>query len=172
VKAPLDAYRALPLWLRWVLILAFYAVVIALIVVAVSGGGSGKTGLSSEAKAENEANREGRLAIAQDEAPHTAPLSAPADALAELERAVTANVRARIAHGELTGPFQSVRCQSSGAAQGGRSPFSCTARSAGIAYPFVAVADPRARVLTYCKVDPPPVANEPLEVPVSASCRA
>ena len=47
-----------------------------------------------------------------------------------------------------------------------------TARAAAIAYPFLGVADERARQLTWCKVDPSPVSNGPQEVPVSPRCRS
>jgi hypothetical protein len=177
VKTPrelLNAVRALPLGLRWLLTIAVYAAVIAVVVVAVrGGGGSGASKLSpAEAKAESEANSEGRVAIAQDEAPHAATLPAGVPTLGALERAIAGDVHRRIAHNELTGPFESVRCHAESSARAGRQAFTCTVRSGGLEYPFDAVADGRTRQLTWCKVDPPPEANAPLEVPVSARCRA
>ncbi len=174
----LRAWRSLRLRTRWLITIAVYAAAIAAIAIAVrgSGGGSGGGGDSgssqAEAAAQAEANREGRVAIAQDEAPHTAALSPGTSLPDALRRAIGEDVRGRIAHGELTGPLQGVSCSASGAARGGRAPFDCTARSAGIGYPFLAVTDERTRRLTWCKVDPPPEAGAPLEVPVSDSCRA
>jgi hypothetical protein len=168
--------RALPLRARWALTIAAYALVIAAIAIVVRGGGGSGGGASdssqAEARATAEANREGRIAIAEDEAPHSSPLRHGEPLQAALERAVTVDVRRRIAHGQLTGPLQSVSCELAAPAHAGRRQLSCTVRSAGIGYPFVGVADERTLELTWCKVDPPPVADAPLEVPVSPRCRA
>jgi hypothetical protein len=161
-----------PLWARW---LPVFAVVIAAIAIAVrSAGTGGEESSSSEAEpqAAAEANRVGQVAIAQDEAPHSERLPAGVPAQRALQRAVQADVRARITHGELTGPLQAVSCRAAGAPRARDRPFACNVRSAGLLYPFVAVLDERALRLTWCKVDAPPVAHGPLEVPVSARCRA
>lgn len=169
-----QASRRTPLWARWLItILAFAALIAVIAIVARSGGKGNANGSSqSEAAAVAEANREGQIAIAQDQAPHTASLRPGVSSEAALERAITADVRSRIEHGALTGPLQSVSCRAAGSVRAGRQPFRCTVRSAGIAYPFLAVADAQALMLTWCKVDPPPEANAPLEVPVSPRCRA
>jgi hypothetical protein len=165
-----------PLWARWLLTILAFAVLIVAIGVLVRSAGSGGGGISgsarSEAAAEAEANREGQIVVAQDQAPHGAPLRAGAAAQIALTRAIATDVNDRIEHGALTGPLQSVHCQVSGAPHAERRPFRCTVRSAGIAYPFLGVLDERTHELTWCKVDPPPVANAPLEVPVSPRCRA
>jgi hypothetical protein len=59
-----------------------------------------------------------------------------------------------------------------GSSSAGRAPYRCTAQSADIAYPFLAVIDERRQRLTWCKIDQPPVAEAGPEIPVSASCRA
>jgi hypothetical protein len=168
-----------PLWARWVLTILGFAVLIVAIGIVVrsndGGGGGGVSGSAkSEAQAEAEAEHEGRIVVGQDQAPHVAPLRSGVAAEVALERAITIDVNGRIADGELTGPLQSVRCQASGPQShaGRRWPFRCTVRSAGIAYPFLGVLDERARELTWCKVDPPPEAGAPQEVPVSSRCRA
>ncbi len=178
MRSWLQRFRSLPLRIRWLITLVGYALVIVAIALVVrsvnSGGGSGGSS-ASEAAAVAEANRVGRIAITQDEAPHSSSLAPGVPAQVALERAVGADVRQRIAHGQLTGPLQSVSCEVSEPAHpahaGGRQ-LTCTVRSAGLSYPFVGVADARTRELTWCKVDPPPVANAPLEVPVSPRCRA
>jgi hypothetical protein len=152
-----------------------YAAVIAAVVIFVrsagsEGGGSGSTG--AEARAVAEANHEGRVAIAQDEAPHSYAYAASLPVREAVERAIDADARRRIAHGELTGPLQGVACRLGGDARGARRSFSCTVRSAGIGYPFIGVIDERAHELTWCKVDPAPTAQAPLEVPLSPRCRA
>jgi hypothetical protein len=170
-----GALRQMPLWSRWLATLLVYAFVIVAIVIVVrsangSGGSSGAS--AAEAQALAEANREGRIAIAEDEAPHTAVLASGADVQLALEHAIAADVRARVAHGQLTGPLQSVRCLAVGPSRGGRRELHCEVRSADIDYPFVGVADARALRLTWCKVDPPPAGSGPLEVPVSPRCQA
>jgi hypothetical protein len=169
------ALRKLPLWARWLLTIVAYAVVIVAIVLVVRSANSASNSSAaspSEAAAEAEANRVGQIAIKEDEAPHSSPLRSAAPVQSALEQAIAGDVRARIAHGQLTGPLQRVRCKPAGTPQGARRPFSCTATSAGLAYPFLGVADERTRQLTWCKVDPPPAANAPLEVPVSPLCHA
>jgi len=167
------AARLPPLWARWALGIVIAAAVIATIVIAIDRAGPEVN--TSEAGAEAEVNRISDIAITADQAPHSAglpPSSAPA---AALERAITSDVHQRIADGQLTGPLQSITCRTAGAGsagRGGRVPYTCTIRSAGITYPFVAVLDERRRRLTWCKIDPPPVANVGPEIPISASCRA
>jgi len=167
-----NPLRALPLWSRWLLTILVYACVVVAVLLLIHDLNSNSQASRSEAAAEAEANREGQIAIEEDEAPHTAPLRAHAGAQAALTGAVTADVQARIRHNQLTGPLQRVRCASAGGAVAGRRPFRCTVTSAGLQYTFLGVADQRDQQLTWCKVDPPPSANAPLEVPVSPRCRA
>jgi len=171
-RGPVRALRELPLWGRWLLTILVFALAAAAIVIVVHDANTSNRASASEADAEAEADREGQVAIRQDEAPHVASLAAGASARVALERAIAADARGRIAHGQLTGPLQSVHCAAAGHAHADRRPFSCTVDSAGVSYPYMAVADQRAKRLTWCKVDPPPTAGAPLEVPVSASCRA
>jgi hypothetical protein len=162
-----------PLWARWVMTIVAFAVVIAAVAVVARSGGASRGGQSSseEALAVAEANKEGRTAIAEDQAPHVAALRSGAPPAVALERAIASDVHARIRGGQLTGPLQSVRCRSAGRSHVARLPFHCAVRSAGIGYPFLAVVDETALQLTWCKVDPPPVANASLAVAVSARCR-
>lgn len=174
MRSPLDWFRALPLRTRWLLTIVVYGAVIATVVIVVhdsGGGGSSGQSAAAEAAAVAEANHEGRVAIAEDEAPHSARLAPGAPPQVALQRAIDVDVRGRIAHGELTGPLQSVACELAAGDRGDRLPLSCTVRSAGLSYPFVGVADDRTHELTWCKVDPPPQAGAPLEVPVSPRCR-
>jgi hypothetical protein len=162
--------RRTPLWARWVLtILAF--VVLILVgrgFVHDSEGASGPT--NAERKAEVEANREGDIVVEEDQAPHIAPLPSGVSRQAALENAIAADARHRVQSGELSGPFQSVRCATSGSSNAGRQAFHCTVRSANIAYRFVAVLDAPTHRLTWCKIDPP--ANGATALPLSTRCRA
>jgi hypothetical protein len=178
MRSWLSRYRALPLRTRWLLTIVVYAVVITAIVIVVRSSGTseenGSSGLSpaAEASASSEANHEGRVAIAEDEAPHDAKLAPGVSARVALERAVEVDARARIAHGELTGPLETVSCRLDGRGHARRRPLECTVQSAGLNYPFVGVADESRHELTWCKLDPPAEAGAPLEVPVSPRCRA
>jgi hypothetical protein len=155
--------------LRWTLTLLAFAVLIVVVAIVVRSGGSSEARTSTSA--ELEANHEGEVVIAADQAPHTAPLTSGAPALASLQRAIAADARERIRRSQLTGPLQSVHCEQSDKAKRALSPFSCTVRSAGISYPFLAVLDARTHTLTWCKRDPPPTSDAPLNVPVSSRCR-
>lgn len=163
---------ALPLWARWVATITVAAAIVLAVVLAVHGSGDELGSPQSEAQGEAEASRISEDTIASDQAPHTAALPNAGALASALERAITADVHSRIAHGQLTGPLRSVRCTQTGAARAGRVPLHCTVRSAGIDYPFLGVADKLTRRLTWCKVDLPPTAGAPLEVPLSKRCQA
>ncbi len=162
--------RNIPLGARWAITVIVFLVVSFVLhnVIHGSEGASGPT--NQEVRSEFEANREGDVVVEEDQAPHTAPLRAGVPARAALERAITADTRNRVQASELSGPFQSVRCASTGATHAGRQAYRCTVRSAGIAYTFLAVRDAPAHQLTWCKIDPP--ANGSNAIPVSARCRA
>jgi hypothetical protein len=157
------------MWVCWALAIVVAAAVIAGIVIATNR--AGPEGGTSEAGAEAEINRIADVTITEDEAPHFAKLAANSAPTAALERAIEGNVRQRIAQHQLTGPLQSVSCKTDGRASSGRQPYRCTAKSAGITYPFRAVADERSQRLAWCKIDPNPAAAAGPEIPISASCR-
>ncbi len=158
-----------PMWARWALAIVVAAAVIAAIVIAVHR--AGPEAPASEAGAEAEANRVADIAISEDESPHSAALPSRAAPVSALERAIANDVHQRIASHQLTGPLGAVSCKASGAARGGRAPYSCTVHSAGISYPFLAVLDEPQRRLTWCKVDQAPVANAGPEIPISSRCK-
>jgi hypothetical protein len=161
--------RRPPLWARWLLTLLAFALLI--LVIRALASRSVSSSAESSPRAEAEADRVGELALATDEAPHGSRLHGGAPVEAALRGAIAADVHGRIRHGELTGPLQSVRCRPSGRPRAGRRPFSCTAVSAGISYPFLAVADERTRTLTWCKRDPAPTAGGPQTAQISSRCR-
>ncbi len=172
---PWQRYRALPLWGRWLVTIVVYGVAIAAVVIVirggVSGGGGGVT-TQSEAKAEAQANHEAQIVIEEDQGPHVATWRSHTPAPIALKDAITGDVNARIATQQLTGPLQSVHCAPSGAASTGRVAYRCTVTTAGIAYPFLAVADRHAGRLTWCKVDPPPSFGGSTTIPISSRCKA
>ena len=158
------------MWARWALAIVVAAAVIAAIVIAVNR--AGPEGSTSEAGAEAEVNRIADVAISEDEAPHFAGLSPGSSPTSALERAISADVRRRIAAGQLTGPLEGISCHSARTPSGGHHSYRCSVRSAGIAYPFVAVLDERQGRLAWCKIDRSPVPHVGAEIPISKSCRA
>ncbi len=165
------AARHPPLWARWLLTILTFAVLTFVVVVFVHDHSEGTSApTKSEREAEVEANREGNVVIEEDQAPHTARLGSGVATLTALERSISADARGRVQSGNLTGPFQSVRCGAKGAAGANRA-FRCTVHAAGVTYPYLAVLNTRTREFTWCKLDPSPVSGAP-EVPVSARCRA
>ena len=169
MNSQLRTVRRLPLWARWALAIVVAMAVTAGIAIAIDRAGPPPS--ESEAGAEAEVTRAADIAIAEDEAPHLASLSPGSASASALEGAIARDIHRRIADGQLTGPLQSVACRAVGAGSAGREPYRCTVRSAGIAYPFLAVVDERRQRLAWCKVDRPPVVDGP-EIPISASCRA
>ncbi|MFZ1926923.1 MAG: hypothetical protein WAU42_12365 [Solirubrobacteraceae bacterium] len=164
------AARHPPLWARWLLTIFAFAVATLAVVVFVHDHSEGTSApTKSEREAEVEANREGNVVIEEDQAPHTARLGTGVATLTALERSISADARGRVQSGNLTGPFQSVRCEAKAAAGADRA-FRCTVHAAGVTYPYLAVLNTRTRQFTWCKLDPPPVSGAP-EVPVSARCR-
>jgi hypothetical protein len=164
--------QQLSLWARWAAAIVVAIAVIAGVVIAVNRAGPEGVA-ASEGGAEAEVSREADIAISGDQAPHTATLHAGAAPAPALQQAISGDVRRRIGKSLLSGPLQTVSCTAAGAASGGRAPYHCTVRSAGISYLFLAVVDEPERRLTWCKVDSPPVgaASGP-EIPISASCKA
>jgi hypothetical protein len=116
-----------------------------------------------------EADRQARIAIAQDQAPRNAPLRRGAIPRVALERAIADDVRNRVRRGQLRGPAQGARCGSPRAGRPRRQAFDCTARAGEIRYPFLGVVDVSARRLTWCKRVLPDVVTP--DVPVSRRCR-
>jgi hypothetical protein len=169
MSSPPRAVLGTPIWVRWALTIVVAAAITAGVVIAIHRAGPETP--ATEAGAEAEINRVADIAITEDEAPHKAALAAGAAPASALEQAVSGDVRQRIESHQLTGPLQGVSCQATGAGKAGRDPYRCTVRSAGIAYTFVAVIDERAKLITWCKVDPPAQANAGPEVPLSPSCQ-
>ncbi len=115
-----------------------------------------------------EANQEGQIVVRQDQAPRDAPLRRGASPQAALVRAIAADVRARIAVHDLTGPLGAVACAPAPRVHAERDPFVCTVTSASLTYTFYGVADLRAHTLTWCKEDAVAVAG--LSLPLSPRC--
>src|SRR5271154_2333073 len=108
-----------PLWARWLLtILGFAALTVAIVIAIHAVNHSGAS--ASERSAALEANREGRIALEEDQAPHTSGLGSGAPTRVALQRAIGTDMDSRIRHGALTGPLQGVRCTPAGPHHSGR----------------------------------------------------
>jgi len=126
-------------------------------------------GLAPESPAaEVEANREAEIIVSQDQAPHIARIRQGATPVAALEHVVRADLTAEIDRGEVDGPIQRTRCTPNGSRTARRPAFSCTVMANDVNYQFLGVVDVRARRLTYCKRDAPPVPSQ--NIPVSRRC--
>jgi hypothetical protein len=168
-RAP-GAYLNLPLWQRYAVSLLVAALLVAALIIWVSGHNTDSAPTNANPAAAVRANREARVLVAQDQAPHSAVLPARLPARAGLERVLHARIAAQVRSGAIAGPLKRARCRPSGARVGLRVGFSCTVDSGSVNYPFLAAVDTARRRVTYCKRDPPPVPSE--TVPVSSDCRA
>ncbi len=159
----LLARLAPPVWARWVLSFAVGAIALVLLVIVVAH--SNPNGLAPQNPAAVvRANREAETLVEQDQAPRVTTAAARTSARSAIERAVRADMGARVSLGQITGPLQRVTC----ARAARRSAYSCTATAADVNYDYLGVVDARAHRVTYCRRDPPPVPSE--NIPVSARC--
>jgi hypothetical protein len=163
--------RKPPLWMRWLLTILAFAVLIVAVIIAIHVVNNSDSS-SSEQVAAVEADQETQIVVEEDQAPHSARLTRGASTRIALQHAIGADMRGRIRTEGIPGPLQGVRCAPVRTHHSGRQAFRCTARADAITYPFLGVVDGRTRALTWCKVDPPPEAGGPQEVPVSPRCRA
>jgi hypothetical protein len=162
------AFRKPPLWMQFVLALGVAGLLLLALVIYVNDHNSSA---EDEAAVNNpkvlvQENREARVIVGEDQAPHTAKLGAGSPA-AGLRRALLAYMSHQIAIGTLGGPISGSSCHPAGG-DPARMLYRCTVSAASVSYPFDGVVQPSARIVTYCKVDPPPVAS--MRIPVSARC--
>jgi hypothetical protein len=162
VRAP-GAYLALPLWSRFVLAAVVAVGLLAAMVLFVERNNTNTNPSLNEAS-EVRANREAEILVAQDQTPHVVRLTAGAAPAVALERAIHTRMATQVAGGAIAGPLKATRCQPRGPATAGGRPYSCTALAGGVTYPFLGVVDPRARRITYCKRDQPPVPSDNIAV--------
>jgi hypothetical protein len=161
-----------PLWMRWLLTILAFAVLIVAVIVAIHLVNRGASSSQAEQVAAAEANQESQIVLEEDQAPHSARLARGMRTRVALQQAIGADMRLRIRREGIPGPLQGVRCTAVRTHRAGAQAFHCNARADAVTYPFVGVVDRRTRALTWCKVDPPPQAGGPQEVPLSPRCRA
>lgn len=168
-RAP-GAYLSLPLWQRYAVSVVVATGLLAGMVIWVSGHNTDSGPPNSNPAATLPANREARILISQDQAPHSAALPPGLASGPALERVLHAHIAAEIRDGAIAGPLRAAVCHPI-SRSGSRIGYRCTIDSGSVNYPFLAAVDTAARRVTYCKRDPPPAPSEQA-VPVSSGCRA
>ena len=158
-----------PLWLQWVLSIVVAAAVIVALVRFVQSNTANQI-TTENASGVAQANREAEILVAEDQAPHTVRLPGHTAAAAAIDRAVRADITTMIDDGSLDGPLQRSSCAPIRPPGKAGQIFSCTVSAAGVSYPFVGVVDARARMIVFCKRDPPPLPSQ--TVPLSPHCTA
>ncbi len=166
-RAP-GAYLPFPLWLRFTLAGVLAVVLLVALVLYVDHHNTNSP-RSTNPAAEVQANREAEILVAQDQAPHAAPLRAAASPPDAMRRAVRAFMTRQISLGSLGGPLRRVGCTGVGTRIARRT-FRCSVSAGGVRYEFLGVVDLRGRQVTYCKRDPPPAPSD--NVAVSHRCLA
>ena len=142
---------------------------LAALVLFVENHSSDSTATESPAAA-LEANREAEILVSQDQAPHVVRLVSGAAPVTALEHAIRAAMARQISYGAISGPLTRSTCTPSRKRATVRRAFRCKAVAADVSYPFLGVVNMRARQITYCKRDPPPVPSQ--NVPISPRCLA
>jgi hypothetical protein len=167
--------RRPPGWRQWALALGGAAVFIVALIVFVNredATANQPAGVTTPA-AIAEQNREARIVVGEDQAPHVMRLRGhgpPAGvglAAGALRDAVVAYMRRQVASGAIAGPVMRSGCTPSGAS-GSRRAFHCVVEAGNVNYPFLGVVDLASRQVTYCKRDAPPVPS--MNIPVSRRC--
>jgi hypothetical protein len=161
-----NQWARIPLSVRWgISALIGIAAIVALVLFVTHHNDNGLAHVS--AKAQELESKQADVLIGHDQAPRTVLLGA-GSAQAALVHGLRADMRHRIATGNVDGPLQSVRCGRSGR-RADRLAFHCIAEAADVNYPFLAVATPSAHRAVLCKKDFPPSPSE--NIPVSRRCR-
>ncbi len=117
--------------------------------------------------------------LTEDQRPRRARLAEGAAATPALERAITADVRARVSSGLLEGPVRATSCTRIGGTGG--TAFNCftlsrrtpLTRTIANGYRFSARVDAGAGTLVWCKLNPRPLHPDTaayVTVPVSKDC--
>jgi hypothetical protein len=164
--APRPRPPRLSLGAKWALSLLVAAALIVGLVAFVDGHNTDYTpGYPVSAKAAAEADREASVLERQDQAPQLLRAARGAAPVTALEHAMRSVMQARIADNDAGPPLRPARCHPT-VTLGGRHGFACTVLAGGVYYDFVGVL--RARSITLCKRDPPPVPSE--TVPLDRRC--
>ncbi len=166
-STPPSSRLWLPLWARWTLSLTV-AVVLAVALVVFVDAHNNNNLATVNPTAALRANREADIVVAQDQAPHVVNLGPGTPAREGFTRTVRAEMNQLLVHGEIQGPLDRVTCAVTGSASGVTG-YRCIGEANDVNYVFEGVIDHRARRITYCKRDPPPVPSQ--TIPISRRCQ-
>jgi hypothetical protein len=166
--------RKPPGWRQWALALGGAAAFLVALIVFVNREDStanrpaGNSGAASIA----EQNREARIIVETDQAPHTVALTRlPGGRVVAgqaIRGAVVGYMKRQIAAGSIGGPLMRSACTRADGSTPSLIAFHCRVIAANVAYPFLGVVDTSSRQVTYCKRDAPPVPS--MNIPVSRRC--
>ena len=156
------------MWAKWVLSFAVGAILLVALIVYVDHNNTDSP-RSENLAAQTQANREAALVVQRDQEPHVITLRHGATPVTGITGAVRASMSNLVNRGIIDGPLQKVRCTRHGGGAGTPA-FSCVATANDVNYDFLGVVSVRARRLTYCKRDEPPVPS--MNIPVSPRCIA
>jgi hypothetical protein len=162
----------LPTWAQWGVPLGVAAVLVVALIVVVDHAQSTANQPAPVVKASAiaEQNREARILVAQDQAPHSFRISHPTPPARAVALAISAVMRAEVGTGVVAGPLQGTRCRPLGhGGLPGSLAFACTAEVGNVRYPFRGVVGAGSRRVTVCKQDLAPVPG--MSVPLSRRCR-
>jgi hypothetical protein len=156
-----------------VLALGGAAIFIVALIVFVNreAAGSSQPAAVDKPAAIAEQNREARIVVGQDQAPHVVAFRGRSAAGRVLQGAVAAYMKRQIASGAIEGPLMRSGCTPAASAAGTsriRLAFRCQVEAGNVTYPFLGVVDTASRQVTYCKRDAPPVPS--MNIPVSSRC--
>ena len=167
-----SRYRALPLWLQWLLPIAVAAAVVVALVIFVNYETNKVPAIAlvSNPKAVKEENREDTILVQDQQAPHQAKLKTGASPALALRAAVVGYMTHQISVGSMDGPIKHSSCEAATSGTSGRLLFHCevTASTQMVTYPFDGVVERSSGVITYCQRVAPPIPS--MNVPVSKRC--
>lgn len=168
---PRFRYRALPLWLQWVLPFAVAAIALTALVVWVRAGtgGAQEEAQVSNPKAIVQQNRQADALMRQLQAPHAAKLAPGSAPPVGLKRAITAWLRLQIKSGQIDGPLSGGHCTTTPGSRPARVALRCTIIAGNVSYPFFGVVQPSRGAVTFCQRVTPPIYGMD-DFPLSRRC--
>jgi hypothetical protein len=146
-------YRALPVWLQWVLPfgIAIIAVVALVLYVQHQTNDTPSEAPVNSPSAIVEQNREAAVLMAQYQAPHYATLATGATPAAGLKVAITRWLDHQISIGTYNGPLTGGSCVDTAGSTSARVALKCDMVTANVTYPFYGVVVPATKQIAYCQ---------------------
>lgn len=115
-----------------------------------------------------EQNREDRIHVRQQQAPHVVKLKPGVTPSDGARAAVVGYMTHQIDDGAMDGPINRASCRSVTGGTTARQVLRCDVTASNVNYPFDGVVQPATGVITYCQRVTPPVPS--MNIPVSKRC--